>query len=106
MSALPPTPTTDDNPFAPWSEAWDSVLQMQQRWWTEWTESLQLWTSWWLTPAVPLSSAEWAQAAEQGLRSATEVAETLAEQTDAAVQAASPVVMTPPSRGRAQARPH
>lgn len=106
MSAMPPIPATEDNPFAPWTSAWDTTLQMQQRWWTQWTEGLQLWTSWWLTPMPPLSGAEWAQTAEQGLRNATEAAHTVEDQVGDVVEANSPVPMTPPARPRPQPRHH
>jgi hypothetical protein len=104
MSAVNPTPATSDNPFAPWAEAWDSALQMQQRWWAQWAEGVQLWTSWWLTPLPPVTPAEWAQTAEQGQRTAGEAAQRVISEVSELPPPS--VVMPVPPRTRNQPRPH
>lgn len=106
MSAVNPTPETSDNPFAPWAAAWDGALQMQQRWWAQWAEGVQLWTSWWLTPLPPVTPTEWAQTAEQGLRTATEAAQRVITEVSEAAQPISAAVLATPPRSRGQARPH
>ena len=106
MSAVPPNPATEDNPLAPWTAAFDSMLQLQQRWWAQWSEGVQLWTSWWLTPMPPITGAEWTQPAEQAVRTATEAAQTVADQAGDVAQA-SPLPMNQgQNRPRGQARPH
>lgn len=54
MSVVNPVPPPSNDPLDSWTQVWDGVIQVQQRWWAEWAEGVQLWTSWWLTPLPSL----------------------------------------------------